>query len=190
LAGRRQAAAAGLITAKLVDDGAVRYRDDGRIHEVMPVVEAFLRKVPMSPQVTGKLAARCRGVWRKVSEILQVGAGNVAGIGGLPRKPAVSVICLAVYARHGIRGKTPGGAGMPFLDPREEVFNGVPGRRFTPGLEGGLVALFPIGAFRTEDEIVEGVGSPSAAGDRKSTRLNSSHVKISYAVFCLKKKND
>src|SRR5690606_41342059 len=27
-----------------------------------------------------------------------------------------------------------------------------------------------------------------AALDRKSTRLNSSHVKISYAVFCLKKK--
>src|SRR5690606_39710192 len=26
-------------------------------------------------------------------------------------------------------------------------------------------------------------------GDRKSTRLNSSHVKSSYAVFCLKKKN-
>src|SRR5690606_41280358 len=26
--------------------------------------------------------------------------------------------------------------------------------------------------------------------DRKSTRLNSSHVKISYAVFCLKKKSD
>src|SRR5207249_11452758 len=29
---------------------------------------------------------------------------------------------------------------------------------------------------------------PSRAGDRKSTRLNSSHVSISYAVFCLKKK--
>src|SRR5690606_41822999 len=29
--------------------------------------------------------------------------------------------------------------------------------------------------------------SPSPAPDRKSTRLNSSHVKISYAVFCLKK---
>src|SRR3712207_7836103 len=27
------------------------------------------------------------------------------------------------------------------------------------------------------------------AGDRKSTRLNSSHANISYAVFCLKKKN-
>src|SRR5690606_40955242 len=32
-----------------------------------------------------------------------------------------------------------------------------------------------------------GSGRP-APGDRKSTRLNSSHVKISYAVFCLKKK--
>src|SRR3954471_21914431 len=30
---------------------------------------------------------------------------------------------------------------------------------------------------------------PGARGDRKSTRLNSSHVEISYAVFCLKKKN-
>src|SRR5437667_1969443 len=27
-----------------------------------------------------------------------------------------------------------------------------------------------------------------SAGDRKSTRLNSSHITISYAVFCLKKK--
>src|SRR3989442_9726604 len=31
-------------------------------------------------------------------------------------------------------------------------------------------------------------GGRTAAIDRKSTRLNSSHVRISYAVFCLKKK--
>src|SRR3712207_7990416 len=31
--------------------------------------------------------------------------------------------------------------------------------------------------------------SPGVAIDRKSTRLNSSHANISYAVFCLKKKN-
>src|SRR5690349_21919536 len=30
----------------------------------------------------------------------------------------------------------------------------------------------------------------SPARDRKSTRLNSSHVEISYAVFCLKKKKE
>src|SRR5690606_42038975 len=42
-----------------------------------------------------------------------------------------------------------------------------------------------IGAGHRADD-VEGI----AHIDRKSTRLNSSHVKISYAVFCLKKKND
>src|SRR5690606_41630246 len=40
------------------------------------------------------------------------------------------------------------------------------------------------------DEVYN-LGAQSFVGssDRKSTRLNSSHVKISYAVFCLKKKN-
>src|SRR5690606_40501540 len=33
-----------------------------------------------------------------------------------------------------------------------------------------------------------GIRQVRAEVDRKSTRLNSSHVKISYAVFCLKKK--
>src|SRR5690606_40550234 len=39
-------------------------------------------------------------------------------------------------------------------------------------------------AFNYKDGDVRG----QLAADRKSTRLNSSHVKISYAVFCLKKK--
>src|SRR6266496_5630077 len=33
-------------------------------------------------------------------------------------------------------------------------------------------------------------GGTRPGGDRKSTRLNSSHVEISYAVFCLKKKKN
>src|SRR5256885_10974906 len=47
----------------------------------------------------------------------------------------------------------------------------VPGR-----LSGGLGAFDDGGAAARSD------------GDRKSTRLNSSHLLISYAVFCLKKK--
>src|SRR5947209_18213013 len=44
----------------------------------------------------------------------------------------------------------------------------------------GLDALFqPLLLFGVED-----------VGDRKSTRLNSSHANISYAVFCLKKKKN
>src|SRR3712207_8693418 len=42
-------------------------------------------------------------------------------------------------------------------------------------------------------QLAQEVGFPAGAinvvtGDRKSTRLNSSHANISYAVFCLKKK--
>src|SRR5690606_41899137 len=51
------------------------------------------------------------------------------------------------------------------------------------------------GAVERVDDQVHGLGGGDLAGrelreagDRKSTRLNSSHVKISYAVFCLKKK--
>src|SRR2546427_5767619 len=39
------------------------------------------------------------------------------------------------------------------------------------------------------DEFIELIGDATPDGDRKSTRLNSSHSQISYAVFCLKKKN-
>src|SRR5690554_6987117 len=37
--------------------------------------------------------------------------------------------------------------------------------------------------------VIVGGGAGGLVLDRKSTRLNSSHVRISYAVFCLKKKN-
>src|SRR5699024_10883703 len=52
------------------------------------------------------------------------------------------------------------------------------------------------GLAGTPDELVDTSGryaelggSGQAVGDRKSTRLNSSHVSISYAVFCLKTKS-
>src|SRR5205814_10557994 len=46
-----------------------------------------------------------------------------------------------------------------------------------------LVALSPRSVIRTAPTT-----GPGNAADRKSTRLNSSHLGISYAVFCLKKK--
>src|SRR5204863_6049696 len=55
----------------------------------------------------------------------------------------------------------------------------------SPGLDGPLVECVKCG--------LRYVGTRRSAltfGDRKSTRLNSSHVEISYAVFCLKKKNE
>src|SRR5207245_8704716 len=49
---------------------------------------------------------------------------------------------------------------------------------------------FPVGPMQLLDEVGIDVGAKVAhiMQDRKSTRLNSSHGSISYAVFCLKKK--
>src|SRR3712207_7356078 len=41
---------------------------------------------------------------------------------------------------------------------------------------------------RTQRSALTPRSHATVAGDRKSTRLNSSHANISYAVFCLKKK--
>src|SRR2546422_6570798 len=75
------------------------------------------------------------------------------------------------------------------------------GRRVGDGEEPGgrVVRMPPLGhrlrdrvvgdAERLEDQANVAPGArPALGGDRKSTRLNSSHGYISYAVFCLKKK--
>src|SRR5438270_10271758 len=41
-----------------------------------------------------------------------------------------------------------------------------------------------------DERAVRTSGRPGVGEDRKSTRLNSSHSQISYAVFCLKKKKE
>src|SRR2546430_12709913 len=51
---------------------------------------------------------------------------------------------------------------------------------YSPGMQSGFRSPFGVG--------VRLHTSPSCHRDRKSTRLNSSHSQISYAVFCLKKK--
>src|SRR5690606_41238411 len=64
-------------------------------------------------------------------------------------------------------------------------------RAYTGGFRSGLghydeaIALLTSGT----ELLREHVNGRVLGLDRKSTRLNSSHVKISYAVFCLKKKN-
>src|SRR5690606_40486282 len=50
------------------------------------------------------------------------------------------------------------------------------------------IALLWVSDYRGAGESAEMLDFTSVRRDRKSTRLNSSHVKISYAVFCLNKK--
>src|SRR5690606_41743430 len=51
----------------------------------------------------------------------------------------------------------------------------------------GLAGFSSMGALSTRNDDPERASRPFDKGDRQSTRLNSSHVKISSAVFCLKK---
>src|SRR2546430_4438711 len=70
------------------------------------------------------------------------------------------------------------------LFPYTTLFRSLIGARAVQGVGAALLipcSLAIIGAAFDEQE-------RGAAIDRKSTRLNSSHSQISYAVFCLKKK--
>src|SRR2546430_3482303 len=53
----------------------------------------------------------------------------------------------------------------------------------------GLPPGRALAADETVDLVPRALGAERRLEDRKSTRLNSSHSQISYAVFCLKKKN-
>src|SRR5690606_4630031 len=80
-------------------------------------------------------------------------------------------------------------------------FDKLPGMTFARGYvrayakllgldQNQLVRDFDVttGSTSTVVSNVHNLGRIEEPSDRKSTRLNSSHVKISYAVFCLKKK--
>src|SRR5699024_11434532 len=82
----------------------------------------------------------------------------------------------------------------PTLVPYTTLFRSVLGHSGQPGgvveADGRLVERDPADHGRAGRE--NGVGPAvhrRELADRKSTRLNSSHVSNSYAVFCLKKKN-
>src|SRR5256885_3623480 len=63
-----------------------------------------------------------------------------------------------------------------------DAADGVDEEHVARGLDQGLVEVHP--------PVVDAVGRVGGDADRKSTRLNSSHLVISYAVFCLKKKKN
>src|SRR5437763_10429108 len=73
-----------------------------------------------------------------------------------------------------------------FLHDALPIFPGAD--RGVVGLEGELAARGPV---RRDDHALRSLDRGETGGktDRKSTRLNSSHRCISYAVFCLKKKS-
>src|SRR5690606_41060881 len=74
------------------------------------------------------------------------------------------------------------GAAHPLDDPLPQVANG-------DFLGAAQVDCLAVAALILQQSHHRRNHITNIGEDRKSTRLNSSHVKISYAVFCLKKKS-
>src|SRR5690606_40656211 len=101
----------------------------------------------------------------------------------LRRPPLSPLFPYTTLFRSSIWGRIPGSSyearprGVRSPDP--------PGQAEVPLLVPGTARP----GYGRQGVQVDGVTGIVRQRDRKSTRLNSSHVKISYAVFCLKKKN-
>src|SRR5207249_10167776 len=83
-------------------------------------------------------------------------------------------------------------ARLPPRYPEEGAAAGEEVRPERPGTRGRAARGGSARLREAENEVARRAARQArgrrAQGDRKSTRLNSSHVSISYAVFCLKKK--
>src|SRR3712207_1032434 len=136
--------------------------------------------------------------WRTFSIV----KGNAIQIGGL-----LGAVALAWYAgREGVRGTRWMVVSRLLAYFSEHAFSHwlvgrALGIRFTGyGLHGtshpqhypqGVRSVFshlPLLSARIDPSSLKEATPAARAADRKSTRLNSSHANISYAVFCLKKK--
>src|SRR5258705_8437622 len=128
-----------------------------------PVVLAFVRHLGciFCRQQVARLSKRLPEIERRGGTLVVVG----------PAKP-----------EHikGFREST-GYQGALFVDPALRAFR-------TAGLVHGWASTYhPLSVLKGIGALARGFRQ---VGDRKSTRLNSSHLGISYAVFCLKKKKN
>src|SRR5690606_25824961 len=120
----------------------------------------------------GGRVRRCDGPANRRCPVLGDGAARRGEKAGptAPRSPIPSDL------------RQPGGTRNYSFNLRTLTRSATMGCRSSPRLDGGARK-----SVRSSEKalVITRVLDPPGAGDRKSTRLNSSHVKISYAVFCL-----
>src|SRR5688572_14721758 len=147
--------------------------------DASPVIYLALKWPGKSTKDVSELAdKRIRRAFESVS-----GVGQVVIIGGQKRQVNVWIDPIRLRALN-----------LTALDVQRTIASQnlqMPGGRVDTGPE--QLTLRILGRVERPDEIGDLVirteaGHPIRVRDRKSTRLNSSHSQISYAVFCLKKK--
>src|SRR5215211_8326566 len=172
---------------------------------IAPVVPAIADETGAGPGVIGALVA---------TFAVGMALGFVLGGQGVQRRHAsfvlgASIVLMAVgslgfvlgdghlaayFAARLVMGIGSGGLWMGVTFATLERFRGQEYERLTGVLAaysvGGIAGagLGAVGGIRGPFLLYFGLTLAAGGADRKSTRLNSSHTVISYAVFCLKKK--
>src|SRR5688572_26949780 len=99
----------------------------------------------------------------------------------LKRYAIVSTLAFGILALAAFRQQAP-------QQPEKVKFTEIDVERINVVEPNGMYRMVLSNRPRSIGPIYKGKPFGYAGGDRKSTRLNSSHSQISYAVFCLKKK--
>src|SRR5687768_5886469 len=117
-------------------------------------------------------------------------------LGRLPLTEYPQVTPPTVVVRAAYPGANPKVIAETVAAPLEQEINGVEGMLYMSSQASGNGALTLTVTFEStvdadlaQVQVQNRVSRAAPRLDRKSTRLNSSHGYISYAVFCLKKKN-
>src|ERR1039458_2806936 len=171
----------------------------------MPILEVSLDRGEQVISSHGELAWMTQSI--QMSQTASTGAGGRGLMQGLKRAVGGGGLLLTRYEGPGaitFAAKVPGhimpvdiNPGMAYFVHRHGWLCGTQGitpsvglqQSFRGGMWGGLDEALrrPLDAHAVAVRLGR-VGQARVGGpDRKSTRLNSSHLGISYAVFCLKK---
>src|SRR5205814_1787793 len=168
-----------------------RYRDlrDARASIYHPLSQSFFPYMPMNLAIrtSGPPAELVPTIRRVIAETepgvaLASAAPFRTFLEGPLSQPRLNALLLAVFAGAGVTLAAVGlfGAMMTMVRQRTREL----GVRMALGATARDLQRMVLRRGLT----IAGVGA--VVGDRKSTRLNSSHLGISYAVFCLKKKKN
>ena len=137
----------------------------------------------LAPVVVKGVSANEFDRWMALLTALSVGLVAVFARGAI-QKLLILVGLMVSYVLYWVLTNVLGlGAPIDFTPVAQAAWVGLP--KFTaPAFEARAILLIAPVALVL---VAENLGHIKAV-DRKSTRLNSSHLEISYAVFCLKKK--
>src|SRR5690349_17737080 len=161
-------------------------------HPYMQVFKKYEKAFGGANLVTIALQRRDGDIYEeRFLEALRQATDEVFFLPGVDRSRVTSLFTPGVRYLEIVEGGFAGGDVVPRdYAPSPAMFALIRANVGKAGIIGRLVSNDQKGAMIVAELLEHHPVTGEDHRDRKSTRLNSSHVEISYAVFCLKKKSD